>query len=428
MADPITDEYDPMDPKTKDRLHEFYAALRPTSPVHYYKMKDEAAAVDGTAYYLTAKPTTEFWSLLTYEDCKVAMQTPTVFSNEQGGGPEVMDLPQNEKMLVFADDPQHRHQRQTVNKVFLPKNIDVLLPFISEELDQILDSIQERGQADVMADIATPLLTAISAKFFGVSPDNPAELSQWSGSMMAVMGNPSRAEEAGRALASMFELFDVELSARQATLDAGGTLPEDLLTALMLADFEGRRFTDNELRLAAQQLLVGGIVTTATAIGSGIHLLCSNPAERAKLEADWSLMPNTVEEILRMEPPLDGDFRHTTEPVAMSGCPIPSNAKVRVVYAAANRDPKAFSNPEEFHVDRDLREVRRHFAFATGPHVCVGASLARAEIAIAIPAILTKLAGLQLDPQRPARRDPAMIACGYSNVYITWVPDTTSVS
>ncbi len=153
-----------------------------------------------------------------------------------------------------------------------------------------------------------------------------------------------------------------------------------------------------------------------------LMLLCTHPEERAKLEADWSRLDTAVEEILRYDAPIEGLFRTTTEPVEIAGCPIPAGAKVRVMYAAANHDDAHFKDAGEFRIDRDPVEVRKHLAFSHGPHACIGASLARAEIGTGLRTLLRRLPGLELDPARPPVRNTSMFINGFSSVPVVRDP------
>src|SRR5690606_19707844 len=130
----------------------------------------------------------------------------------------------------------------------------------------------------------------------------------------------------------------------------------------------------------AMQFLTAGFETTATAIGSAIFLFCTHPDQRAKLANDWALLDTAVEEVLRFESPVEGTFRTATCPVTIGGTDLPAGAKVRVVYASANRDTERFTDPDAFRIDRPAAELRRHIAFGSGPHACIGSALARAEL------------------------------------------------
>ena len=221
-------------------------------------------------------------------------------------------------------------------------------------------------------------------------------------------------------MTELFGFLMTLIGERRARLERGEDIPSDVLSSLITADFEGRSFTDEEILMACQQLITAGFETTSTAIANGVHLLCTHPAERRRLEDDPSLIEVAVEEILRYEAPVEGLFRTTTETVAIAGCPVPADAKVRVVYASANRDERQFREAGAFRVDRDPVEVRRHLSFGFGPHACLGASLARAELRASLGTIFRRLPGLHLDPHRPPGRNTMLIVNGFRTLPVRW--------
>jgi cytochrome P450 len=193
---------------------------------------------------------------------------------------------------------------------------------------------------------------------------------------------------------------------------------------MITAEDDGNTFSDEEILMAAHQFLTAGFESTATGIGNGLYRLFTNPGERAKLEADWSLLDNAVEEILRYDAPVEGTFRTTTKPVTINGVDLPAGAKVRVVYASANRDADRFDDPDEFLIDRPIGDLRKHVTFATGPHACLGSALARTEIRVAVEAVLRRLPGIVLDADHPATRSDALTVNGFLTIPATWDPAT----
>ncbi len=154
-------------------------------------------------------------------------------------------------------------------------------------------------------------------------------------------------------------------------------------------------------------------------------LLATHPEERRKLEADPSLIDRAVEEILRFRSPLEGLFRTATTDTEVGGCPIPQGGKVRVVWASANRDDTQFQDADRFVVDRDPAELRKHVAFGLGPHSCLGAALARAELRIALSTLLRRLPGIDLDPDQRPVCNKALTINGYVRVPVRWDPSAT---
>lgn len=415
-------DYDPYDRAAKENPYPVWAALRAGCPVHHHRVK----GVDVNrmnASPLVARPTEEFWTVSRYRDVLDILQDTARFSRKEGPGPERLVALNAEGMLLYADDPAHMFQRRIVNKAVTPRIVEQMLPVIQAIADDLVDGIASRGQADLMGDFAVPMTIRVLAGVVGAGEDRIDDLWRWGNATVNAFGGGEEAAEAGFvAMMELFEFLRGIIDDRRAALVRGGTIPDDVLSALITAEFEGRSFSDEEILMAAQQLLTAGFETTSTSIGNALHRLSSNPDQRAKLESDWSLLENAVEEVLRCDAPVDGLFVTTREPVEIRGCPIPEGAKVRFLYASANRDPEAFSDPDAFRIDRDPLELRRHLAFGHGSHACVGASLARAELRCALRTLLTRLPGIEPDPTRDRVRNKSFFINGYAAFPVVWAP------
>jgi hypothetical protein len=135
------------------------------------------------------------------------------------------------------------------------------------------------------------------------------------------------------------------------------------------------------------------------------------------------LLDNAVEEVLRFESPIEGLFRTATGPYSVGGRRLPADAKVRVVFASANRDQARFPDADVFRIDRPAAELRKHIAFGHGSHACIGSALARAELRIALRTVLTRLPGLRPDPDRPPERTTSFTVNGFTSVPVVWDPE-----
>lgn len=414
--------YDPFSSEVKADPHRFFDSLRSSCPVHHHRLEGpELERIN--AHPLVGRPTNEFWSVFRYADCAAILQDPQRFSSRQGPGPERLTPLNEEGMLLFADEPAHRIQRRIANKAFTPRMVEQLRPHIQATVDALIDGFADRGRVDLMADFGVPLTLRVIARVLGVGEERLDDFWRWGKASLEAFGGDEEAVQ--RSFGALMELFTflMDLVGRpRAMLEAGEEPPADVLTALITADFEGRSFTDEELLMASQQLLTAGFETTSTAIATGIHLLRTHPLERRKLEKDPVLIETAVEEILRFEAPIEGLFRTATDAVEVAGCPIPADAKVRVMYASANRDERQFADAGTFRVDRDPTDVRRHLAFGFGPHACIGAALARTEMQLAIGTLLRRLPGIDLDPDRPPTRETMLSVNGYRTMPVRWDP------
>ena len=415
-------EFDPLSPEVKQDPQKYFRELRGSCPVHHHRLRD--VDVDRiNANPLVARPTAEFWSVYRYADCAAILQDPENFSSREGPGPERLQPLNEDGMLLFADDPAHRHQRRIANKAFTPRMVDQMKPRIQQVVDDLIEGLAPHGQAELMSDFAVPLAITVIADILGVGRERLSDFHRWGNDTVAAFGGDQDAIE--RSFVAMTELFGFlgELIAtRRATAADGGELPEDVLTSLITSDYEGSQFTDDEILMASHQLLTAGFETTSTAIGNAVYLLCTNPAEREKLARDVGLLDTLVEEVLRYEAPIEGLFRTSVDPVRVDGTDLPSGAKVRVVFASANRDERQFADPDTFRIDRDPTEVRRHLAFGFGPHACIGAPLARAELSAAIVSLFDRLPGLALDTEQRPERNDALIINGFRTLPVCWEP------
>jgi hypothetical protein len=374
--------------------------------------------------YLVASPTHEFWSVFRYEDAMRILQDPETFSSLEGPGPERMAQMHPEGVLLNADDPAHRRQRRIANKAFLPKIVNQRTEFIRAAADDLIDAVSARGECDLMSDIAFPLTVAMITDFFGAGTERRDDITRWGAATIAIFGGTKEALDAGTvATMELFGFLKAEIDERRARHAAGETLSEDVLSSMVTAEDEGNTFSDEEILMASQQFLTAGFESTATGIGNGLYRLLTHPDQRAKLEADWGLLDVCVEEILRYDAPVEGIFRTTTKPVTVNGVDLPAGAKIRVVYASANRDGERFPDAGRFRIDRPISEVRGHIAFASGPHACLGSALARAEIKVAVETVLRRLPGIALNPDLPAERATALIVNGYLSIPVVWDPE-----
>jgi len=415
-------DYDPYSFAVREDPYPYYEELRKECPVHHHKL--DSVDVDRiNANPLVARPTTEFWSVMRYQDCADILQDAARFASGQGPGPERLVALDGIGMLIYADEPHHGRQRRIVGKGFSPRIVEMLAPKVQTLCDEIIDGFAGAGVVDAASDYANAVAMGGMCEMLGIPSSDRPLFRKWTDETIAAFGgNPDSYEQSFQSLMELSQYFMAEIERRRALAADDRDVPDDILSALIFSPYEERQFNDTELIMACQILLVAGSDTTTHAIGNAIWLLCTHPEERAKLTADWSLLDNAMEEVLRFEPPVQGLFRTATEDVDVAGCPIPADAKVRVMYGSANRDTDFLPDADEFRIDRDPKALRRHLAFGFGIHACVGSAMGRMELRTAVRTLFSRLPDLELDPQRPSRRLDAFFMRGFESLPVRFTP------
>jgi cytochrome P450 len=368
-------------PEMLEDPYPFYHRLRAASPVFW------AEGLDA-------------WLATRYDDAAAALRNSQLSSDrsvrlrQRMAGKGLDDLlTRSSRSMIHLDPPDHTRQRTLVNKAFTPRAVDAMAPHIQALVDGCLDAVQGRGAMDVIADLAYPLPVTVIAEMLGVPPEDRARFKKWSDEISFFLsGNAAEAppEELRRSLHSRGELVDyfrAVVARRRAQPQA------DLLTALAQAEEAGGRLSEDEVYDNAVLLLIAGNETTTNLIGNGLLALLRHPDQLRKLQADPSLIPNAVEELLRYDGPVQFTTRVAKTDLTLGGQAVRAGQMVFLMLGAANRDPAQFPEPDRLDVTR--KDVK-HIAFGAGPHFCLGAPLARLEGQIAFRTLLRRLPGLRL--------------------------------
>jgi cytochrome P450 len=303
------------------------------------------------------------------------------------------------KQMLFMDPPAHTRIRTLASAAFTPQRVEVLRSHIRDIVTRLLDAVQANGRMDLIADLAEPLPCIVTAEMLGVPVEDYRQLKAWSKDFAEMLGNfqhnPDRVPRILRSVLDMTAYFQSAI--REQRLNPRG----GLVSALMSAEVQGDRLTDEEVVANCIVTMVGGQETTTNLIGSGVLSLLRNPDQLEKLRADLSLIPSAVEELLRYESPSQHTARLAPEDTEIGGKQIRKRQAVMAVMAAANRDPERFPDPDRLDL---TRKDNRHVAFGWGAHFCFGAPLARIEGQIALEGILRRLPNLALEPGTPTWR------------------------
>jgi cytochrome P450 len=306
--------------------------------------------------------------------------------------------PGSEPSMLVLDPPDHTRLRSLVNKAFTPHVVETLRPRVQQLVDELLDAVATGPGFDVMAALANPLPITIIAEMIGVDTSDQAQFRAWSHTFAAsldALASPEVRQGAAQARDEITAYFNREIAAHR-------TAPHpDLISGLIAAQDGNDSLSTEEMISILVLLLVAGNVTTTDLIGNGVLALLEHPGELKKLQDDPSLITNAVEEMLRYDSPVLGTGRVPLQDVEVGGCPIPHGEAVIVSLAAANRDPNATPNPDQFDISR--KDIHHH-SFGAGPHFCLGAPLARLEAPAAIGTLVRRFPNLRLDPANAPKR------------------------
>ena len=359
------------DPSVRENPYPFYAALR-----------EEAAVVQ-------IEPLGA-WLVTRYDEVAEVLRAPDLYSSEamraavmQGHSPESED-DGPPPMIITTDPPKHDRMRSLVNRGFTPRRIADLESRIREISDALVVELDAHDEIDLVLDFAVPFPIRVIAELLGVEADRFEDFKRWSQAVVSLFGrlpSPAEREAAEATMDEMGEYFEQSVERRRAE-------PIDDLLSVLVAKEEEDALTLDEVIGFAILLLIAGNETTTNVLGNTALALQDHPAQLERARRDPSCMPSLVEEALRHSSPIQLLFRQLRADTVLGGVALPKDAIVLPCYAAANRDPRYFADPDRFDIDRN---AQGHLAFGLGIHFCLGAGLARLETRIALEALIPRL-------------------------------------
>ncbi len=342
------------------------------------------------------------WMLTRYEDITWTLQDYQTFTS-LGRLTASMDLPEPlwerveplvrhySQGLINVDPPDHTRMRKLVHMAFTPRAIRKMRRYIEDIVDRLIDEQIERGQMDVIWDFSYPLPVTVIAEMMGIPVEDHAKFKQWSREIVAFMATPKPTPEillgSQDALLAMQQYFrDIYAKRRRDPQD-------DLITALVKAELEGEKLTEEEMVSSCVTILIGGHETTTYLIANGMYVLLQHPDEFRRLLDNPDLAESATEEFLRYEGPFQRNRRIATRDVAIGDKTIKKDQLIMQFLGAANRDPAQFADPDALNI---TRSPNKHLAFGYGPHFCLGAPLARLEAPVAFRGLLARLKHIRL--------------------------------
>jgi cytochrome P450 len=312
-------------------------------------------------------------------------------------------------MMITMDPPRHTALRALVSKGFTPRQVAKLNERISDMARDVVDSVIERGECDFVTDVAGALPSYVIAELLGIPLEDGYRLYALTEIMnTGVLGDARSTEAAVEMIA-----YSTELMARKRAQPG-----DDIATSLLHAEVDGQRLTDLEFNSFFMLLINAGGDTTRNLVAGGMCLLMDHPEEWAKLEADPSLLPTAVEELLRYVSPVIAFLRTAMKDTELRGVPVTKGDRVAMFYPSANRDEAHFADPDRFDV---TRKPNPHMAFGGGGmHFCLGANLARVEAAALVPQVLSRMKNLEL--AGPVERMPSTLINGIHSMPVRFTP------
>jgi cytochrome P450 len=402
----MTCPYDPLAAETLDDPFPGYRDLRDRCPVPEYDDFDPP-----------------FFTLTRHDDVSDALRDVELWSSRYGFTPQY-----SSPSGLVGDPPEHTAFRRLFVRGFTPRTVSGLEEEITELATGLVDEMEPLGEGDFHELFASPLPLLVVSRLLGLPSDAVGLFKEMCGALTA---NYNESDTAGltAARATLDDYLMQFVEERRSMLASAGVtdpgeehlgtvVPNDLISGFVVAECDGRRLADKEILWMLVLLLLGGNETTTALLTSLVWRLLQDPDRWEAIKADRSLIEAAIEESLRFDPPVLGMFRTTTRDVDLHGVKIEAKRKVMLGFGSANHDPARWDRPDEFALDRDVDDLKRHLSFGFGHHHCPGAPLARLEARITLGLLLDRLPRLRLvgDTERIA----PFLFWGRSRVPVAW--------
>jgi cytochrome P450 len=398
-------DVDALSPENVENPYALYQLLREESPVHW-------------------DANLEVMLVSRYEDVVGVLRDPETFSSAVGAMTKAPPMeaiaiiakghpPVN--TLITADPPTHGNYRSLVARAFTPRRVEKLRDHVTEVAQELIDGFIAAGRVELVHEFAAPLPLTIIAEQLGVPRGRIGDFKKWSDAFMDFIGglaSDERSIECAQEIMECQSYFDGRIE------EYRSDPPDDMLGVLLRAQLAGDRPLNNaEVCSILQQFMLAGNETSTAAIGATWRFLLEQNDVIEAVRSDRSLIPAVCEEIFRLQSPVQNMFRQATRDCEIGGVPISAGTKVGVMFGAANRDPRAFPDPER--IDPKRPNVREHVAFGHGNHYCIGAGLARLEACVALDTLLDRLDNVRFAPGlNDFSHNPMFIARGLRHLHL----------
>jgi len=389
-----------------------------------------AAAAAAPAFF---SETIDHWIVTRYNDIRHILRTPALFSAANANSPLRPPCPLAMKALetggfksvptlTNADPPAHARVRKIANVAFTPKRVAGMETFIRDLTTRFCEERLQNGRADMVRDFAWALPALVLFRILGVADNEVPRVKEgsWS-SILFIYGQPPDSEQvrAAEGLAAFWRF------AESLVRDRMRHPRHDLVTDLVNAkDLEGKGLASEQAATVVLNLLFAGHETTTGLLANVFRTLLDNRVSWEAICSDSKLIPGAIEEVLRFDSSVIAWRRRTTQEVDIGGVRVPSEAKLFLLLGAANRDPSVFPNPDHFDIRRP--NAREHLSFGIGPHLCLGAPLARLQAKVVLEEVSTRFPNLRLVPGIKLEFAPNVTFRSPLSLPVEWGPETGS--
>jgi cholest-4-en-3-one 26-monooxygenase len=326
------------------------------------------------------------WGAASYADVMRMSRDWRTFCSGKGSRPE-SSVPS----MINFDPPEHTRRRRMISAGFTLRKVEDYEPYLRRKVGALIDSVIERGECDIVADIATPLPMYMIGELMGLPEADHHQLLHWSD--LFATGGPDVREQVEQAVGEYWAYILEKITERR------GGRGTDLVSLVVNPPDGEEPLSDVDLVFETMLVLVGGDETTRHVISGGLEALLRHPDQLARVRDDLSLLPGAIEEMLRWVTPIKNMNRTATCDVEVNGQQVREGDRILLLYPSANRDETVFDDPFRFDITRSPNE---HVAFgAYGRHHCLGAPLARLELRVLFEELIGRLDELELASHEP---------------------------
>lgn len=360
------------------------------------------------------------WVLSRYADVASALRDPATYSSQgfrAAMAPGWLGDDRMASLLLLRDPPEHTKLRRLINREFGQALLHALEPPLRAFLRRTVASLDPSREIEVVGEVATPIAGAVMAMILGVPPEHHVRFKQW----VDLIGSITPIEPDAVTVAAIRSAIDEEFRYFAEVLERRRRDPgDDLGSRLLRSDVEGRSLTTDELISFMVLVLGAGIDTTIHLLSKSILFFAEHPELLVRLRSERARIPSFVEEMLRFDPPTHALPRITTREVHFESATVPAHSLVLLLIASANRDPAQFPNPDVFDLERAAHGT---LAFGHGPHLCIGAALARFEARLVFESLFDRFAGFERDVSLPIEWDTTLHTRGPLRLPVRFVEE-----